>query len=107
MSLIKRNGYPAETHLVQTQDGYILEMHRIPHSRNVDPNNVTAIREKRRDKYPVLVQHGNFQSSADWVINYPIRDALAFALADEGYDVWLGNQRGTKFVYRAIGQNII
>lgn len=84
VSLIKKNGYPAETHLVETVDGYILEMHRIPHSRSVDPNNATALRLKRQSKYPVLVQHGNFQSSADWVINYPIRDALAFVLADEG-----------------------
>ena len=38
--LLEGNGYPFEAHEVQTADGYILELHRIPHSPNpnVEPN---------------------------------------------------------------------
>jgi len=31
--LVKYWGYPVETYNVQTKDGYILEMHRIPHGK--------------------------------------------------------------------------
>lgn len=57
-------GYPVETHSVITDDGYILEMHRIPY----------GIKKRKHQKYrrhrpAVLLQHGNFQSSIDWVLN--------------------------------------
>lgn len=51
--MIKREGYPAEAHMVTTSDGYILELHRIP-------GGVGSV--------PVLLQHGLLSSSADWVV---------------------------------------
>ena len=33
--MIYEAGYPAETHTVVTEDGYILRMHRIPHGKHV------------------------------------------------------------------------
>ncbi len=32
--MITKNGYPAETHTVTTEDGYILEIHRIPFGKD-------------------------------------------------------------------------
>lgn len=44
----------------------------------------------------VFFQHGMFDSADSWIINEPDK-APAFMLVRKGYDVWLGNQRGTKY----------
>ncbi|KAF4531446.1 hypothetical protein B566_EDAN004217 [Ephemera danica] len=80
--MIARAGYPAESHLVTTEDGYILTVHRIPTTR-------------ARGE-PILLQHGLLASSADWLIPGPGR-ALAYILSDLGYDIWLGNARGNTY----------
>ncbi|KAM0726715.1 Lipase lipl-3 [Formica fusca] len=51
--IIKRAGYPAEAHVVTTEDGYLLTLHRIPGGKG---------------SLPVLLQHGFLSSSADWVM---------------------------------------
>lgn len=85
LQIIKKHGYPLERHRITTEDGYILEIHRIPHGlRN----------SQEKNKPVVLLQHGLLCSSADWVNNAVTKNSLAFLLADKGYDVWLGNQRG-------------
>ena len=51
--MITKAGYPSETHMVKTEDGYLLTMHRIPGLAG-SPT--------------VFLQHGILASSADWVI---------------------------------------
>ncbi|CAG9839250.1 unnamed protein product [Diabrotica balteata] len=80
--LIKEAGYPVESHFVTTLDGYILNIHRIPHGKT----------EKRKNAV-VYLQHGIMCASSDWVL-FGEKHGLAYILADQGYDVWMGNTRG-------------
>ncbi|KAI8384460.1 Alpha/Beta hydrolase protein [Radiomyces spectabilis] len=75
-------GYSCEAYDITTQDGYVLRMYRI-NKKEAD------IKGKRA----VLLGHGLFQCSGDFVLNED--KSLAFVLADQGYDVWLGNNRAT------------
>ena len=78
--MVLEAGFPAQTHEVVTEDGYILTLHRIPATDKPSPP-------------VVFLQHGLLSSSADWVIAGP-EHALAYQLARAGYDVWMGNFRG-------------
>lgn len=60
--LIKSHGYQVEIHNIVTEDGYILEIHRLPYGR------INGERNFKNAKRPVLIQHGLAGSSADWIL---------------------------------------
>ena len=65
LGIISHWGYVGEGHSVQTSDGYILEMHRIPYGKGQQPG-----------KRPVIfIQHGLECSSSNWVTNLPSESA--------------------------------
>ncbi|KAK4538526.1 hypothetical protein CDCA_CDCA18G4551 [Cyanidium caldarium] len=86
--LVEVRGYPCEEHVVETEDGYLLTVFRIPHGRRGDD-----IPQARR---PVLLMPGFMESCEIWVCRAS-HLALPFLLAERGFDVWLANLRGSKY----------
>lgn len=115
---------------VQTEDGYILGLQRIPQGRESQGEG-----DKRQ---PILLQHGilvvgtytysnqvaselswkklscyrlinelidRMQDGLSWVLNPP-EQSLAFVLADNGFDVWIANTRGTTWSPTHISLNL-
>jgi lysosomal acid lipase/cholesteryl ester hydrolase len=80
IQIVNENGYSFETHEVKTEDGYKLNLFRIPGKKGAPV---------------VFLQHGITDSADCWIMNK--EKSPAFSLASAGYDVWLGNNRGTKY----------
>ncbi|KAJ8749380.1 hypothetical protein K2173_018870 [Erythroxylum novogranatense] len=79
--------YVCEEHLVTTQDGYVLSLQHIP---------VGISGVKSGAGPPVLLQHGLLMDGTTWLL-LPREKSLALLLADNGFDVWIISNRGTKY----------
>ncbi|EKX46646.1 AB-hydrolase associated lipase region-containing protein [Guillardia theta CCMP2712] len=82
---VMRVGYPFQQIILDTADGYRLELHRLPRHNS--------------DKV-MFLQHGIMDSSYSFVAR-GASDGLAFRAFDKGYDVFMGNFRGTSSLKHA------
>lgn len=87
--LIEAEGFICEEHTATTEDGFVLGLQRVVPSGD-------ASRGRAPPRPPVLLVHGLMQNSESFLVG-GADSALAFALAAAGYDVWLGNVRGTRY----------
>ena len=84
------NGFTSEQYTVVTEDDYILSLYRIP-------GTFADLKEPQDTAKPVvLFVHALDANMMEYVLNDADK-ANAFVLAREGYDVWLGNNRGSYY----------
>lgn len=91
-------GYYAEEHVVQTTDGYLLGIHRLPYGKGEEQAGTRVNMGAGGVRKPVVyLHHGLLMNSDVWVCITEQERCLPFALVEQGYDVWLGNNRGNKY----------
>ncbi|KAL0822180.1 hypothetical protein ABMA28_004311 [Loxostege sticticalis] len=79
VALANKYGFQASEESIITEDGYILSLFHI-HGNPCKP---------------MLLVHGNTGTGDCWIVRG--NNSLAITLARRGYDVWVANQRGSRY----------
>ncbi|XP_073962572.1 lipase 3-like [Choristoneura fumiferana] len=83
VELATKYGYNTESHVVTTEDGYVLILHRIPPATHC------------AKKTPLYLLHNIHQSSTGFLSI--AEQSPGFIFSDDCYDVWFGNLRGNEY----------
>ncbi|KVH93328.1 Alpha/beta hydrolase fold-1 [Cynara cardunculus var. scolymus] len=87
VNLVEPCGYTCSEHTIQTKDGFLLGLQRVSSS---------IVNLELQSAPPVLLLHGLFMGGDAWFMD-SAKQSLGFILPDHGFDVWVGNVRGTKW----------
>ena len=90
--MAQENGYASEHVTVVTKDGYVTQLYRLP-GKIGEPG---AGEGTQMQKPVVLMMHGLECDMNFWTVN-DASVAPPYVLVEQGYDVWLGNNRGNRY----------
>ena len=87
--VMNKHGYDWEAFKVTTEDRYVLATYHVIGQSGKE--------KAAKNRGTVLIQHGNYQDGAFWMKTFGEAVPFHLQLAKEGYDVWIGNNRGTEY----------
>ena len=95
--LCHKYGYTFEPFVVKTADDWNLSIFHITGYLGGDPKKQAVRDMLNNQKLPVLAVPGSYNDAESWLRKAQDGKPMPLQLYDHGYDIWLGNSRGTKY----------